>query len=52
MTEITAAITSLMGFAGTMLTTITENAVLTLFLAVPIVGSAIAIIRKLIHVGR
>ncbi len=52
MEAITTAIESLMGFAGTMLTTVTSNAVLTLFLAVPIVGSAIAIIRKLIHVGR
>ncbi len=52
MTEITAAISSLMGFAGTMLTTVTSNEILVLFLAVPIIGSAIAIVRKLIHVGR
>lgn len=52
MTEITAAISALMGFAGTMLTTVTSNEILVLFLAVPIIGSAIAIVRKLIHVGR
>lgn len=52
MTAITGAISQLMTFAGNMLTAITENDVLTLFLAVPIVGSAIAIVRRLIHVGR
>ena len=41
MEAISTAVTDLMGFAGTMLTTITSNAVLTLFLAVPIVGAAI-----------
>ncbi len=49
MEAITTAVSDLMGFAGTMLTTVTSNAVLTLFLAVPIVGAAIGIVRKLIH---
>ena len=49
MTEITAGVNALMGFAGDMLDTILENGVLTLFLAVPIVGAAIGVVRKLIH---
>lgn len=49
MEAITTAITEMMGFAGTMLTTITGNPVLVLFLAMPITGGAIGIVRKLIH---
>lgn len=49
MEAITSAITSMMGFAGTMLTTITSNEVLVLFLAVPIIGSAIGIVSRLVH---
>lgn len=49
MEALTTGVSDLMGFAATMLTTITSNPVLTIFLAVPIVGAAIGVVRKLIH---
>ena len=49
MEALSTGVTNLMTFAGTMLTTITSNAVLTVFLAVPVVGAAIGVVRKLIH---
>ena len=49
MENITAAVESWLTLAGTMLSTITKNDILTFFFAASVIGVAIGILRKLKH---
>ena len=52
MTEITAAITSVIGLVESMLTAITGNAILVVVLASGFVGLALKILRKLFRTSK
>lgn len=49
---VTTAVTNLLGIVGTVVTTIAENPLLALFLAVPVVGAGCTIFGRFLHTAQ